>query len=232
MNSIEKTIDKNQQVADKIDECIEKSKIKAYDIVKRFIDIIVGLIGCICLLPLIVVVKIANMLTKDFGSVFFVQKRIGKNGKTFKFYKFRTMVLNADKKLKKLLDENEDLKEEYEINKKMKNDPRITKIGRFLRKTSLDETPQFINILKGDMSLVGNRPYLMREKEEMGKYFKDIVKTKPGLTGLWQVSGRSDVSFKRRLVLERKYSQEYCLKMDLKILIGTVKEVFKGNGAV
>lgn len=232
MNSIEKTIDKNQQVADKIDECIEKSKIKAYDIVKRFIDIIVGLIGCICLLPLIVVVKIANMLTKDFGSVFFVQKRIGKNGKTFKFYKFRTMVLNADKKLKKLLDENEDLKEEYEINKKMKNDPRITKIGRFLRKTSLDETSQFINILKGDMSLVGNRPYLMREKKEMGKYFKDIVKTKPGLTGLWQVSGRSDVSFKRRLVLERKYSQEYCLKMDLKILIGTVKEVFKGNGAV
>lgn len=232
MNSIEKTIDKNQQVADKIDECIEKSKLKAYDIVKRFIDIIVGLIGCISLLPLIVVVKIANMLTKDFGSVFFVQKRIGKNGKTFKFYKFRTMVLNADKKLKKLLDENEDLKEEYEINKKMKNDPRITKIGKFLRKTSLDETPQFINILKGDMSLVGNRPYLMREKKEMGKYFKDIVKTKPGLTGLWQVSGRSDISFKRRLVLERKYSQEYCLKMDLKILIGTVKEVFKGNGAL
>ncbi len=232
MNSLEKTMDKQLLVVDKIDECVEKSKVKAYDFIKRGIDIVIGLIGCIALLPLIIMVKIINIINKEDGSVFYVQKRIGKNGKPFKLYKFRTMVVDADKKLKKILAEDEDLRNEYAINKKMKNDPRVTKTGRFLRKTSIDETPQFINILKGDMSLVGNRPYLLREKKYMGRYYKDIIKTKPGLTGLWQTSGRSAISFNKRLEIEKTYSDNYSLKTDIKIIFKTILDVFKCRGAI
>ena len=111
------------------------------------------------------------------------------------------------------------------------DDPRITKVGKFLRKSSLDEIPQFINILKGDMSLVGNRPYLPREKEDIGEFYYDIVKTKPGLTGYWQVSGRSDVSFKKRLELEQYYSNNFSCKLDIIILFKTVKVVLGMKGA-
>lgn len=232
MNVLDKTFNEPEIATDKIDECVEKGKIKVYDFFKRFIDILIGLIGCIFLIPLMVLVKIINIANKDYGPIIYVQKRIGKNGKEFRFYKFRTMVKNADRKLRNLLKENEELRKEYEENKKMKNDPRITKAGKFLRKTSLDEFPQFINILKGEMSLVGNRPYLIREKKEMGKYYNDIVKSKPGLTGLWQTSGRSNVSFRNRLRLEKQYSDEYSLKMDLKIILGTFKELIKHNGAM
>lgn len=232
MSSIEKTLDEQQLVVEKIDECVRKSKIKVYDIVKRFADIIFGIFGCVILIPLIILVKIINVINKDYGPVFYVQKRIGKNGKEFRFYKFRTMVKNADRKLRKLLKENEELRKEYEENKKMKNDPRITRAGKILRITSLDEFPQFINILKGDMSLIGNRPYLLREKKEMGKYYAGIVKTKPGLTGLWQTSGRSDVSFRERLKIEKRYSEEYSLRMDIEIIFKTIRDVFKRKGAV
>lgn len=232
MNIVDKTADEQILVANEIDRCVEKSKVKVYDFVKRFIDIIAGLIGCLILLPLILVVKIINVANKDYGTVFYIQKRIGKNGKEFRLYKFRTMVKNADRKLRKILKENEELREEYETNKKMKNDPRITKAGRFLRKTSLDEFPQFINVLKGEMSLVGNRPYLIREKKHMGNYYKYIVKTKPGITGLWQTSGRSNISFRERLRIEKGYSENYSLRLDFKILLETFKEVVKGNGAI
>ena len=203
MNSVEKTVNKQLLMADEIDKCVEKSKVKAYDFVKRGIDILAGLTGCLILLPLVMIVKIINVINKDNGPVFYVQKRIGKNGKEFRLYKFRTMILNADRKLRRILKENDELREEYEINKKMKDDPRITKAGKILRKTSLDEFPQFINILKGEMSLIGNRPYLIREKKEMGNYYKHIVKTKPGLTGLWQTSGRSNITFDDRLKIEK-----------------------------
>ena len=113
MNSLQKTIDEQQLVVEKIDECVIKSKIKAYDILKRFIDIIVGFIGCVLLIPLMIIVKIINVINKENGPIFYIQKRIGKNGKTFKLYKFRTMVVDADKKLRKILNENEDLKAEY-----------------------------------------------------------------------------------------------------------------------
>ena len=176
MNMIDKTVNNNQVVAAKIDECVEKSKIKAYDIIKRFIDIIVGIIGCILLVPLTIIVKIINIANKEEGPVFYIQKRIGKNGKEFRLYKYRTMVEHADRKLRNLLKENEDLRIEYETNKKMKYDPRITKAGKILRKTSLDEFPQFINILKGEMSLIGNRPYLIREKKDMGIIINILLK--------------------------------------------------------
>ena len=184
---------------------------------KRLFDIIVGLLGLVVLIPLIVIVKTIYVLSGDFYTIFYTHKRIGKNGKEFRLIKFRTMVPKADKVLEDLLKDPE-YYEEYSKNKKLKNDPRITKVGRFLRKSSLDEMPQFINILLGQMSLVGNRPYLPREKEDMGEYYNDIVKTKPGLTGYWQINGRSDTSFQKRLELEQYYSNNYSLKLDIKII--------------
>ena len=140
-----------------------------YFIIKRLFDIICSLIGCIFLLPIALIVKISYILNKDYASIFFSQDRIGKNGKTFKFYKFRSMVVDADKVLAELLKNDKEANREYKLNKKLKNDPRITKMGKILRRTSLDELPQLVNVLKGDMSLIGNRPYLPREKEDMGQ---------------------------------------------------------------
>ena len=199
--------------------------------VKRLFDIVLSLIGCIFLLPIALIVKISYILNKDYESIFFSQDRIGKNGKTFKFYKFRSMVVNADEVLKELLKNDKEARKEYKLNKKFKNDPRITKMGKILRITSLDELPQLINVLKGDMSLIGNRPYLPREKEDMGQYFDTIVKTKPGLTGYWQVNGRSNTTFEERLKLEEYYSNHASLKMDIKILFKTVYVVLFHKGA-
>lgn len=208
-----------------------KIKRAIYFIVKRIGDILVSLIGLVLLIPITIIIKIAYMCTGDFHSVIFTQDRIGKNGKHFKFYKFRSMVPNADEVLFKKLAEDEKLAEEYAMNKKLKNDPRITKIGRIIRKASIDETPQFINIFLGDMSLIGNRPYLPREKKDMGNHYEDIIKTKPGLTGYWQVSGRSDLSFKKRLDLETYYSKHAGFKLDAKIFFKTFKVVICGKGA-
>ena len=190
-----------------------------------------GLIGIIVLIPITILLKIAYMLTGDFHRIIFTQERIGKNGKLFKFYKFRSMVPNADEVLFKLLKEDKKLAREYKINKKLKNDPRITKVGKFIRKTSIDELPQMINIFKGDMSLIGNRPYLPREKDDMGDSFDLIVKTKPGLTGWWQVGGRSNNTFDERLNMEKYYSNNAGFRLDIKIFIKTFKVVFKCDGA-
>ncbi len=206
-------------------------KMVMYHGIKRLFDIICSLIGCLFLLPIALVVKISYILNKDFEPIFFTQNRIGLHGKEFKFYKFRSMVPNADKVLEELLANNEELAEEYSINKKLENDPRITKMGRILRKTSIDELPQLINVLKGDMSLIGNRPYLPREKEDMGLYYKNIVETKPGLTGYWQVSGRSDVTFQKRLELEKYYSNHASLKLDIQIFFKTFAVVFFKKGS-
>ena len=204
---------------------------KIYLMFKRLSDIIFGLIGTIIVIPLAIIIKVISLVCGDTESIFFKQERIGKNGKLFKMYKFRSMVVNADKVLFDLLDNNEELREEYALNKKLKNDPRITRIGKILRKTSLDEIPQFINVLKGDMSLIGNRPYLPREKKDMGKYYKDIIKSKPGITGYWQTSGRENSTFKQRLKLESFYSNNMNLIMDVKIFFKTFGAVFHGHGA-
>lgn len=225
----------NFSVAADIDSNTQRKTVKLskclYLFTKRTFDIICSIIGCLFLIPIGLIVKISYVLNKDFNPIFFTQDRIGKNGKLFKFYKFRTMVPNADEILFKYLEENEDANKEYSINKKLRNDPRITKMGRILRKTSLDELPQFINCLLGHMSIIGNRPYLPREKEDMGSFYKNIVKTKPGITGYWQVSGRSDVSFKKRLELEEYYSKNHSLKLDIKIFFLTIKVVLTGKGA-
>ena len=208
-----------------------KIKYRMYLIIKRIFDIVCAFIGCLFLLPVAIIVKISYILNKDYDSIFFKQQRIGKDGKLFNFYKFRSMVPNADEVLFKLLETDEEAANEYKINKKLENDPRITKMGKILRKTSIDELPQLINILKGDMSLIGNRPYLLREKEDMGNYYNDILKTKPGLTGYWQVSGRSDTTFEERLILEKYYSNHNSLRLDIKIFFKTFSVVLLKKGS-
>ncbi len=141
------------------------------------------------------------------------------------------MVPNADEILFKTLEMDKLAAEEYKKNKKFKNDPRITKVGRVMRKLSIDELPQLINVLKGDMSMIGNRPYLPREKDDMGEYYNDIIKTKPGLTGYWQVNGRSDTTFNERLKLESFYSNHNSLVLDIKIFFKTFQVVLFGKGA-
>lgn len=202
-----------------------------YIIVKRLFDICCGIVGIIILIPVTLVIKLISVCTGDFNSIFFSQKRIGKDGKEFNFYKFRSMVPNADKILFEMLENNPDIKAEYDKNKKLKDDPRITRVGKIIRRLSIDELPQLFNVLKGDMSVIGNRPYLPREKEDMGEYFDDIVKTKPGITGYWQTSGREDVTFKTRLKLESYYSNNRSLSLDVKIFFKTFKAVFGGHGA-
>lgn len=214
---------------------LEKNKVSVKEVgylfIKRLFDIICGLLGCVLILPIAIVVKIAYVCDKDFSSIFYSQIRIGKNGKKFKMYKFRSMVPNADEILFKTLEIDKVAAEEYRKNKKFKNDPRITKVGRVMRKLSIDELPQLINILKGDMSMIGNRPYLPRERDDMGEYYKDIIKTKPGLTGYWQVNGRSDTTFNERLKLESFYSNHNSLVLDIKIFFKTFQVVLFGKGA-
>jgi len=209
---------------------ISKHKISylLYIGIKRLFDIICALFGLIVLIPVSVIVKIAYVISGDFNNIYYSQNRIGKGGKEFKMYKFRTMVPDADKILEELLKEDKKLAKEYKINKKIVNDPRITKIGKILRKLSLDELPQSWNILKNEMTVIGNRPYLPKEKDDMGAYFNSIVSTKPGLTGYWQTNGRSDASFEKRVELESYYSRHRGLKMDIKIFFKTFAVVFRG----
>ena len=208
------------------------NKNNTYLAVKRGIDIIGAIVGILLLIPITIGIFIAKIILRDKGPIMYTHNRIGKDGKIFKMYKFRSMVEGADEILFKYLEENEEAREEYRINKKLKNDPRITPIGKFIRKTSLDEFPQFINVLKGDMSLVGPRPYLPREREDIGEYYPYIVANKPGITGLWQVNGRNDVSFKERLELDKLYYEKRNMKMDSKILVQTALKVCNKEGAI
>ena len=206
------------------------NKIEA--VLKRGIDILGGICGTLLLIPLTIIIWIANKLAKDNGPIFYTQTRIGKDGKLFKMYKYRSMVVGADEILKTYLEENEEARKEYKKYKKLKNDPRITKMGKLLRKTSLDEFPQFINVLKGDMSLVGPRPYLPREREEINGFFKYITSCKPGITGLWQTRGRSNTTFTDRLTMDMEYYHNHSLKQDIKLIYKTVRNVVKKEGAI
>lgn len=198
---------------------------------KRLIDICGAIVGIAILIPLTAVVATINFVSGDRGPLFYSQERIGKNGKHFKMYKFRSMVVGADDILKELLEKDEDARKEYTKYKKLKNDPRVTKIGKILRKTSLDEFPQFLNVLKGEMSLVGPRPYLLREVEEMENYYNIVIQHKPGVTGLWQIKGRSDTTFKDRLNIDLEYHRNNSVTRDIEILVKTVTKVLKNEGA-
>lgn len=203
-----------------------------YLFVKRFFDIIGSIVGIAFLIPIVIVVKIFSLFAGDNNSIFFVQDRIGKGGKIFKMIKFRTMVPNADAILEEMLKNDKKIANEYNKYKKLNNDPRITKIGKLLRITSIDEFPQFINVFLGQMSLVGPRPYLPREKKDMGSRYKTIITVKPGLTGYWQVRGRNNTDFNDRLNLDVKYVKIKSLFLDLKILFKTFVIVFKRDGAL
>jgi len=199
---------------------------------KRIIDIIGSLVGIILLVPITLMVAILNLKNKDDGPLFYSHTRIGKNGKLFKMYKFRTMVVDADKKLAEMLEKDEELRKEWEENRKLKKDPRITKIGGFLRKTSLDEFPQFLNVLKGEMSLVGPRAVVRDEIEKFGIYKDDVLSVKPGITGYWTANGRSNTTYEERVQMEYKYVDNFSVLMDIKILFKTVISVIKKEGAV
>ena len=220
-----------EQIMSIDNEFILNFKFNIYLFLKRIVDIFGSLIGVIGLIPLSIIIKLMYVLSGDYDPIFFTQERIGQYGKAFKFYKYRTMVPNADQKLEELLKKDKKAREEYDKYKKLENDPRVTKFGEILRKTSLDEFPQFINILFNDMSLVGPRPYLFREKKDMGRSFNEIIKVKPGLTGHWQVNGRSDTDFKERLVMDKEYIKIRGIRLDIKIFFKTFSSVLKRDGA-
>lgn len=203
---------------------------KFYNVTKRGFDIVCACIGIIVLLPLMLIVKICNLLTGDKKSIFYRQIRIGKDGKKFGLLKFRSMVPNADEVLKKLLKEPK-YKEEWDRYQKFDNDPRITKIGKFLRKTSLDELPQMINILKGDMSLIGPRPLVEGELDAHNGNHEIYEKVRPGLTSWWAANGRSNLEYDDRLELEYYYVNNMSLLLDIKCIIKTVMVVLNKNGA-
>lgn len=202
---------------------------KGYLIVKRIIDIVGSIFGVILTIPFIFVVGIAIKLEAKSlkAKVFFVQERVGKDGKTFKMIKFRSMQEDAEEQLKNLLHKNEIKGAMF----KMKNDPRVTKVGKFIRKTSIDELPQFFNVLIGDMSLVGPRPPLMREVVQYSEMDKARLLVKPGITGLWQVTVRNNADFDVMVKLDLKYIEQLCIKNDLKIIFKTVAVMVHPNGA-
>ncbi|ADQ14096.1 sugar transferase [Halanaerobium hydrogeniformans] len=204
----------------------QKQARREYDFIKRIMDLILSLLALILLLPLFFI--IAFLIKKeDGGPVIFSQNRIGKNKTEFKLYKFRTMVVDAEEKLNKMISENEKIKGEYLSNYKLKNDPRITEIGKILRKLRLDELPQIINILKGEMSIVGPRPVLEKElKRHYGKIGEKVFSIKPGLTGYWQSEAiKNEIDYQQRITLDLKYLKERNILLDLKLIIKTLKDI-------
>ena len=200
-----------------------------YIYLKRLFDIVISLVGMTVLIPLSIAAKVVFLLKGQNTTIFYRQERIGKDGKIIKIYKFRSMVVNADEMLEELLKE-ERYQKEWEENQKLEDDPRITKFGHFLRKTSLDELPQLINVLKGDMSLVGPRPLVEGELEAHGGS-KLYWKVKPGITGWWASHGRSDISYEERLEMEYYYIRNQSFRLDCICLLRTVMAVVSGKGA-
>lgn len=198
-----------------------------YHFFKRFFDELLSIIAIILLFPLFIIIAILIKIDDPKGPVFYSQIRIGKNGRLFKMYKFRSMVVNADRKLKKLLKYNEIDGAMF----KMKYDPRVTKIGRIIRKYSIDELPQLLNVIKGDMSLVGPRPPLEREVENYTEYDKQRLLVIPGCTGLWQVSERNNVGFHEMVELDIEYIDNANMWIDIQILLKTIWIMIVPNSA-
>ena len=197
---------------------------------KTIFDFALTLLGTVAISPILIFIAI--WIYKDSpGPVIFKHTRIGKNGKKFPCYKFRSMCIDAKEKLAELLENDPVAKAEWERDFKLKNDPRITKSGAFLRKTSLDELPQIFNVLKGEMSLVGPRPVIKEELERYGEYVDDYLMVKPGITGMWQVSGRSDIDYTERVLLDSWYVRNWSVWIDIVMLVKTFKVVLLRKGA-
>lgn len=201
-----------------------------YLFVKRAFDIICSLLGIIALIPVAIVTKICYIATGDKKSIFYKQKRIGKNGKPIYIYKLRSMVWNADEVLKELLKDPK-YKKEWDLNQKFENDPRITKMGNILRKTSLDELPQFINVIKGDMSMIGPRPLVEGELDAHKGNHAIYESVRPGISGWWAANGRSATTYERRLELEYFYCKNCNLILDIKCVFLTIAAVLFKTGA-
>ena len=198
--------------------------------VKRVFDVICTSLGIICLSPFFL--AIALWIYKDSpGPIIFKHRRVGRNGKEFNCYKFRSMCVDADVKLKELLARDPQARKEWETEFKLKNDPRITKSGAFLRKTSLDELPQLFNVLKGEMSLVGPRPIIQDEVPKYGPYIKDFYMVRPGVTGMWQTSGRSDTTYEERVQMDTWYVRNWNVWFDIVLIWRTIAVVLKHKGA-
>ena len=191
-----------------------------YKFIKNFFDLIFAIHILLIGFPLFILIALLIKLSSR-GPIFFLQERVGKNNKPFYCIKFRTMNPEAEDILENLINSNEKLKEEFNKTHKLKNDPRITKIGKFLRKTSLDEMPQFINVLRMEMSVVGPRPIVKEEISKYGSSIKQVLSIKPGITGLWQVSGRNNLSYKRRVSLDLNYVRDINFSLDLRIIFRT-----------
>ena len=227
---MEKNISRNENKD--FTEGIEISKIleresKLYLFIKRSIDIICSLAGIIVLSPVFLIVAVLIKIEDPKGSIFFCQERNGQHPNTFKMYKFRSMVHNAEELLKDLQHKNEQTGPAF----KMADDPRITNVGKFIRKTSLDELPQLFNILKGDMSLVGPRPPIPREVREYNSYQMQRLLVKPGLTCIWQVSGRNNIGFDEWVDMDLEYIKTRNLLLDIKLILKTVKVLFGDSNA-
>jgi lipopolysaccharide/colanic/teichoic acid biosynthesis glycosyltransferase len=205
----------------------ERRPLRLYLMIKRGFDLIAASAGMIMLAPIFLLVALCIKLESPKGSVFFYQTRVGRNEQVFKMFKFRSMVANAEELLEGLLSQNEIEGAMF----KMKEDPRITKVGKFIRKTSIDELPQLWNVIKGDMSLVGPRPALPREVQDYSSYDKLRLKVLPGCTGLWQVSGRNELSFQEMVELDLKYIEERGFLFDLKLVLLTVRVMFGSKNA-
>lgn len=215
-------------ITPKITRTTKRTNAINYIQIKRIFDVIIASIALILLSPIFLLLAIIIKIDSK-GSVFFAHTRIGKNGKKFKMYKFRTMYENAQEMIKDFTPEQ---RKEWEENFKLKDDPRITKIGKVLRKTSLDELPQIINIIKGDLSIIGPRPVIDEELEKYGENREKFLSLTPGLTGYWQANGRSDTTYKKRMQMELYYIDHVSAKLDLQIFFKTFITVFKKEGAI
>ena len=191
-----------------------------YITMKSFFDIFFSLIILILFSPFFLIISLLIKFSSR-GPIFFLQKRIGKNNKPFYCIKFRTMHPEAQDMLENIMLNNEKLRKEFQETQKLKNDPRITVIGNFLRKTSLDEVPQFLNVIRKEMSIVGPRPIVEEEKHKYGNVFSKVISVNPGITGLWQVSGRNNLTYKKRIYLDELYVNNINLLMDIRIIIRT-----------
>lgn len=227
---MKKTISKNKNTdlneGINLNEILERES-NLYLFIKRGIDIICSLAGIIVLSPVFLIVAVLIKIEDPKGSIFFCQERNGQHPNTFKMYKFRSMVHNAEELLKHLQEQNEQTGPAF----KMTDDPRITKVGKFIRKTSLDELPQLFNVLKGDMSLVGPRPPIPREVEQYNSYQKQRLLVKPGLTCIWQVSGRNNIGFDEWVDMDLEYIKNRNLLLDIKLILKTVKVLFGDSNA-
>lgn len=212
----------------KVDTAVSKA---IYFKVKRGFDILFGFFGVLFMIPLAFIIKAVSIVNRDYHSIFYKQKRVGKDGRLFYIYKFRTMVPNAEQILNNWLINNEEIREEYYKNRKLVKDPRITKMGKFLRATSLDEFPQFLNVLKGEMSLIGPRPVVVDEINNYGRNKVKFTEVKPGLTGYWASNGRSKTTYEERMKMELFYVDNCSFLLDLKIIFRTIKCVLKREGA-